>query len=76
MVKVRYNGPETYKCEEGVSGLRYSFTGQNKEAEVKNEADINMFKERGGFTVIDGVDLGNIPKAKRVTPQKEEKKED
>jgi len=76
MVKVRYNGPETFKCEEGISGLRYSFTGAKKETEVKNEADIDMFRKRGGFTVIDGVDLGNIQKTKRGTPQKEEKKEE
>jgi len=77
MVKVRYNGPETFYSYEGVSGLRYRFNAPNREAEVKNEADIKMFKEKeGGFTVIDGVNLGNLPKAKRGTQQKEEKKED
>ncbi|HQL69088.1 MAG TPA: hypothetical protein PLK43_08135 [Caldisericia bacterium] len=77
MVKVRYNGPETFYSYEGVSGLRYRFNAPNREAEVKNEADIKMFKEKeGGFTVIDGVNLGNLPKAKRGNPQKEEKKED
>ena len=77
MVKVRYNGPETFYSYEGVSGLRYRFNAPNMEAEVKNEADIKMFKEKeGGFTVIDGVNLGNLPKAKRGNPQKEEKKED
>jgi len=77
MVKVRYNGPETFYSYEGVSGLRYRFNTPNREAEVKNEADIKMFKEKeGGFTVIDGVNLGNLPKAKRGNPQKEEKKED
>lgn len=77
MVKVRYNGPETFYSYEGVSGLRYRFNAPNREAEVKNEADIKMFKEKeGGFTVIDGVNLGNLPKTKRGNPQKEEKKED
>ena len=65
MVKVRYNGPETFYSYEGVSGLRYRFNAPNREAEVKNEADIKMFKEKeGGFTVIDGVNLGNLPKAR------------
>ena len=76
MVKVRYNGPEGFYSYEGVTGLRYRFNAPRKETEVKNEADIAMFKEKGGFTVIDGVDIGNIPRAKRVTPQKEEKKEE
>jgi len=77
MTKVRYNGPETFYSYEGVSGLRYRFNAPGREAEVKNEADIKMFKEKeGGFTVIDGVNLGNLPKAKRGNPQKEEKKED
>ena len=70
MAKIRYNGPETYVCYEGESGLRYSFTGPNREARVENAEDIKMFREKGGFTVIDGVDLGNLPKAKRST-QKE-----
>ena len=70
MARIRYNGPETYVCYGGVSGLRYSFTGPNREAKVENAEDIKMFREKGGFTVIDGVDLGNLPKAKRST-QKE-----
>lgn len=71
MAKIRYNGPETYVCYEGVSGLRYSFTGPNREAKVENDADIKMFRDKGGFTVIDRVELGNLPKAKRNIPQKE-----
>ena len=71
MAKIRYNGPETYVCYEGTSGLRYSFTGPNREAKVENENDIKMFREKGGFTVLDGIELGNLPKAKRSTQQKE-----
>lgn len=66
MAKIRYDGPETYYTVQGKTGIVYQFTGRDKVSEVKNEDDIEMLRKKGGFTVIDGVDLGNLSKPKKV----------
>lgn len=64
MAKVRYNGPETYYTVQGTTGIVYQFTGRDKVSEVRNPEDIEMLKGKGGFTVIEGIELGNIKKVK------------
>lgn len=64
MAKVRYDGPETYYTVQGTTGIVYQFTGRDKVSEVKIPEDIEMLKGKGGFTVIEGIELGNIKKVK------------
>ncbi|HOI77071.1 MAG TPA: hypothetical protein PLI06_05615 [Methanofastidiosum sp.] len=64
MAKVRYDGPETYYTVQGTTGIVYQFTGRDKVSEVRNPEDIEMLKGKGGFTVIEGIELGNIKKVK------------
>ena len=64
MAKVRYDGPETYYTVQGTTGIVYQFTGRDKVSEVKIPEDIEMLKRKGGFTVIEGIELGNIKKVK------------
>ncbi len=66
MAKVRYDGPETYYTVQGTTGIVYQFTGRDKVSEVRIPEDIEMLKSKGGFTVIDGIELGNLKKDKKV----------
>lgn len=64
MAKVRYDGPETYYTVQGTTGIVYQFTGRDKVSEVRNPEDVEMLKGKGGFTVIESIELGNIKKVK------------
>ncbi len=66
MAKVRYDGPETYYTVQGRTGIVYQFTGRDKVSEVRLEDDLKSFREKGGFTVIDDIELGNIKKDRKV----------
>ncbi|OPZ41237.1 MAG: hypothetical protein BWY95_02703 [Bacteroidetes bacterium ADurb.BinA104] len=66
MAKVRYDGPETYYTVQGTTGIVYQFTGRDKVSEVRIQEDIEMLKSKGGFTVIEGIELGNLKKDKKV----------
>lgn len=66
MAKVRYDGPETYYTVQGTTGIVYQFTGRDKVSEVRILEDIEMLKSKGGFTVIEGIELGNLKKDKKV----------
>lgn len=66
MVKVRYDGPETYYTFQGTTGIVYQFTGRDKVSEVKISEDIELLKNKGGFTVIGNIELGNLKNDKKV----------
>lgn len=66
MAKVRYDGPETYYTVQGTTGIVYQFTGRDKVSEVRIPEDIEMLKSKGGFTVIEGIELGNLKKDNKV----------
>jgi hypothetical protein len=66
MAKVRYDGPETYYTFQGTTGIVYQFTGRDKVSEVRIPEDIELLKKKGGFTVIEGIELGNIKNDKKV----------
>lgn len=66
MAKVRYDGPETYYTVQGKTGIVYQFTGRDKVSEVKNSEDIDLLKNKGGFTVIEDIELGNINRDRKV----------
>ena len=59
------DGPETYHCLPGTTGI-VTVTGRDKVSEVRIPEDIELLKKKGGFTVIEGIELGNIKNDKKV----------
>jgi len=66
MAKVRYDGPETYYTFQGKTGIVYQFTGRDKVSEVRDQEDIELLKNKGGFTVIEDIELGDNKKDRKV----------
>lgn len=66
MAKVRYDGPETYYTFQGTTGIVYQFTGRDKVSEVRNQEDIELLKNKGGFTVIEDIELGDLKKERKA----------
>lgn len=64
-MKVRYDGKQSIFSYEGPSGTQYVFVG-NAFTEVTDEKDIETFRKKGGFTILEDDVLAKAEKIKEL----------